>query len=65
MKDNLARKLQTKPAKNVIMFIGDGMGVTPNTAGRIYRGQKENLNSEQEPLAREKFPHVGLVKVKE
>ena len=32
-------KLNTKKAKNVIIFVGDGMGVQTHTASRIYKGQ--------------------------
>ena len=30
----------TNRAKNVILFVGDGMGISTVTAGRIYEGQK-------------------------
>lgn len=44
-------------AKNVIIFIGDGMGVSTVTASRIYK------YSEEGELSWETFPHVGLLKV--
>ncbi|KAK4874693.1 hypothetical protein RN001_014053 [Aquatica leii] len=43
-------------AKNVILFIGDGMGPTTTTAARIYS------NSEKHYLSFEKFPNVGVLK---
>ncbi|XP_064081444.1 alkaline phosphatase-like isoform X2 [Macrobrachium nipponense] len=49
-------------AKNVIMFLGDGMGITVNTAGRIFKGQKQNMNGEEGYLAWERFPNAGLLK---
>ncbi|XP_064080942.1 alkaline phosphatase-like [Macrobrachium nipponense] len=49
-------------AKNVILFLGDGMGVTVNTAGRIYKGQKKNMNGEEGFLTWERFPDAALLK---
>ena len=49
-------------ARNVILFIGDGMGVTTVTAARIFEGQSLGLNGEEHSLAFETFPHVALVK---
>ena len=33
----------TKPAKNIIFFLGDGMGPTTITAARIYKGGEDSL----------------------
>ncbi|XP_071524104.1 alkaline phosphatase-like [Panulirus ornatus] len=49
-------------AKNVILFLGDGMGVTANTAARIYKGQKMGMSGEEGHLIWERFPNVGLLK---
>jgi alkaline phosphatase len=38
LKERLALQPNTKKAKNVILFIGDGMGVATHTAARIYKG---------------------------
>lgn len=46
----------TNKAKNVIMFLGDGMGIQTVTAARIL------LGNENESLSFEKFPHAGAVK---
>ena len=51
----------TKP-KNVILFIGDGMGVSTVTAARIYEGQSQGRTGEEHTLSFEKFPHVAMVK---
>ena len=32
------------PAKNVILFVGDGMSIPTITAARIYAGQKRGLD---------------------
>jgi len=50
--ENTAKNNITKP-KNVILMIGDGMGITQITAGLYSNGNK---------LALEKFPVVGLHK---
>ncbi|XP_068248908.1 alkaline phosphatase-like [Palaemon carinicauda] len=51
-------------AKNVVLFVGDGMGITPTVAGRIFKGQKRyGRSGEEEYLSWEKFPHMSLVKV--
>ena len=49
-------------ARNVILFIGDGMGVTTVTAARIFDGQSQGLSGEEHELAFERFPNVALVK---
>nr|AEV66507.1 alkaline phosphatase 3 [Aphis glycines] len=48
--------INNKVAKNVILFIGDGMGPNTVTASRIYK------NGEKGRLTFEKFPHLGLLK---
>ena len=53
----------TEPkAKNVILFIGDGMGVSTVTAARIYAGQKKGQSGEEYVLPFESFENVALVK---
>jgi alkaline phosphatase len=49
-------------AKNVILFIGDGMGVSTVTAARIYAGQKQGQSGEEYVLPFETFDNVALVK---
>ena len=49
-------------ARNVILFIGDGMGVSTVTAARIFDGQSLGLRGEEHTLIFETFPHVALVK---
>ncbi|XP_053378461.1 LOW QUALITY PROTEIN: alkaline phosphatase-like [Mercenaria mercenaria] len=62
----LKKAKQIKPniavAKNVIVFLGDGMGVSTVTAARILKGQLNNKTGEEEILSFEEFPHVGLSK---
>lgn len=49
-------------ARNVILFIGDGMGPSTVTAARIFAGQQAGLDGEEYSLAFEKFPQLALVK---
>lgn len=49
-------------AKNVILFIGDGMGISTITAARIYAGQKRGQSGEENVLSFETFDNVALVK---
>ncbi len=50
------------PAKNVILFIGDGMGLSTVTAARIYDGQSKGRKGEEHFLPYEKFPHTAFIK---
>ncbi|TPV60749.1 alkaline phosphatase [Aestuariibacter sp. GS-14] len=49
-------------AKNVILFVGDGMGVSTLTAARILKGQNAGNAGEEGYLSFEEFPHSALVK---
>jgi alkaline phosphatase len=49
-------------AKNVILFIGDGMGISTITAARIYEAQKRGESGEENQLSFEKFDNLALVK---
>jgi alkaline phosphatase len=48
--------------RNVILFLGDGMGVSTVTAARIHAGQLAGGSGEEYQLAFDKFPNVALVK---
>ena len=52
----------TGAATNVILFIGDGMGISTITAARIYDGQSRGETGEENVLSFERFPNVALVK---
>ena len=47
-------------AKNVIIFIGDGMGISTITAGRIYAGQQRGVDGESFKLSMETLPYMAL-----
>ncbi|XP_038673161.1 alkaline phosphatase-like [Scyliorhinus canicula] len=65
-KQTLKIALELQPlkhrAKNVILFLGDGMGVSTVTATRILKGQLQGKPGEGTILAMESFPHLGLSK---
>ncbi|MBA3786248.1 MAG: alkaline phosphatase, partial [Acidobacteria bacterium] len=44
-----------KRAKNVILFVGDGMGITTLTASRILEGQMRGESGEENQLSFEQF----------
>ena len=50
-------------AKNVIIFLGDGMGPSTVTAARFYMAQSRGQKIEDTALAWETFPNVALSKV--
>ncbi len=49
-------------AKNIILFVGDGMGVSTVTAARILDGQQKGMSGEENSLSFGRFPFVGLSK---
>jgi len=50
-------------ARNVILFVGDGMGISTVTAARILEGQLDGKSGEGNELSFELFPRVGLSQV--
>lgn len=55
-------RIQQTTAKNVILFVGDGMGVSTLTAARILQGQKNGMPGEEGYLSFETFPYTALAK---
>lgn len=62
----LARLQAARPierrAKNVIIFIGDGMGVSTLTAARIHQGQRAGLDGPSFVPVMDRLDHTALVK---
>ena len=50
---------ELRGAKNVILFVGDGMGVSTVTAARILEGQLEGRDGEFNRLAFERFNNIA------
>jgi alkaline phosphatase len=57
-------ELQPRPgkARNVILFVGDGMGLSTIAAARIREGQLKGRTGEENALSFERFPYVSLSK---
>jgi len=53
------------PRRNVVLFLGDGMGVSTVTAARILAGQLAGQSGEEHVLPFETFPHLALIKTYE
>ncbi|MGL4579239.1 MAG: alkaline phosphatase [Shewanella xiamenensis] len=60
--DGLSVNNEVGAAKNVILFVGDGMGVSTITAARILEGQLKGKTGEENSLSFETLPYVGLAK---
>ena len=58
----LAQQKNMNRAKNVILFVGDGMGISTVTAARIFEGQQRGVDGESNVLAWEAFPYAALSK---
>lgn len=61
----ISKKLEkrlVRPAKNVILFIGDGMSVATITAARIHAGQRKGVDGESNTLAMDTLPWSALSK---
>lgn len=59
----LARQPNVRKAKNIILFVGDGMSVPTVTAARIFEGQKRGVDGESNKLSFEALmPYVALSK---
>lgn len=59
----LSQQPNTGRAKNVILFVVDGLSVPTITAARIYEGQQRGVDGESNVLAFEKLlPYVALSK---
>ena len=52
----------TRRAKNVIIFVGDGMGIATQTAARILEGQLKGKPGEENRLSFETLPYSALSK---
>lgn len=57
-----AAKPNRKAAKNVILFLVDGMDTTTITAARIYDGQTRGEEGEENFLSFERFPSLAMAK---
>ncbi len=49
-------------ARNVILFVGDGMSLPTVAAARIYEGQQRQQTGEENQLSFERFPYTAFSK---
>lgn len=56
------RAINTRQAKNLVLVVGDGMGITTLTAARIFAGQQQGLDGEEFRLSFEAMPNSALIK---
>ncbi len=56
------RSVDWSHARNVILFVGDGMSMTTVDAARILAGQLEGRPGEEHELSFERFPFVALAR---
>ena len=63
IKNTLEKAVDTKKAKNVILFIGDGMGLQTVAASRVFKAQKKGLKRQHMYLRWETLPHSSLARV--
>lgn len=63
LKTQLNKKMIENKAKNVILFLGDGMSIPTLTAARVYQSQMLGKQAgEESKLSFEEFPFIGLSK---
>jgi alkaline phosphatase len=53
---------RSQRARNVIVFIADGMSIPTIAAARIFDGQSNDTSGVENVLSFEQFPHVALIK---
>ncbi len=62
LKQELATQPITNQAKNIILFVADGNGVSTVFATRVFEGQQRGQTGEENVLSYEKLPYLGLAK---
>jgi alkaline phosphatase len=62
LRQALNRPQPKRQARNIILFIGDGMGINSVTAGRIFAGQARGLDGASYKLSFETLPYGGFSK---
>lgn len=58
----LAMQQNQGKAKNLIIFIGDGMGISTLTAARIWQGQRAGRDGESNETVIDSLPYSALIK---
>ena len=58
-------QLKNGTAKNVILMMGDGLGVSTLAAARIYMAQQRGIVGEDAVLSWERMPHTAFSKARQ
>lgn len=58
----IAREPNTNAARNVVLFVADGMGVSTNYGIRLFMGQQEGHLGEDYNLPHDLFPYSAIIK---
>ncbi|MEY4249043.1 MAG: hypothetical protein RJA87_676 [Pseudomonadota bacterium] len=58
----LAQQPNRRKAKNVILFVGDGLGISTIVAARIHEGQSRGVDGVSNSLSFEALPYLALSK---
>lgn len=64
LRQRLVERERRGRAKNVVLFLGDGMSVPTLMAARTLLGQRDHRPGEESRLSFETFPTVGLAKAR-
>jgi len=62
LKKALNKKKQTGMARNIVMFLGDGMGPSTVTTARIYKSQTRNIRYSESSMDWELWPYTAISK---
>lgn len=62
LQQSLSMRPNLRQARNIILFVGDGMGVSTVTGARIFAGQRRGQSGERYQLSFERFPYLALSK---
>ncbi|MGF1563411.1 MAG: alkaline phosphatase [Geminicoccaceae bacterium] len=62
LKAVLEQQPNTNQAKNIVLLVADGFGLSTVTAARILEGQLEGKPGEEHQLTLETLPYAGLIK---
>ncbi len=60
--ERIAAEPNTNQAKNVILFVVDGMGVNTNYGIRLFQGQEMGLLGEEHNLPHDLYPNSAIIK---
>ncbi|WP_185983191.1 alkaline phosphatase [Aureimonas mangrovi] len=60
--ERVAMENNTNRAKNIVLFVADGMGIGTNYGIRLFDGQQKGMLGEEHNLPHDLFPHSAIMK---